>query len=146
MLTIEKYSTGQGQLRQIQGARQNNMKVAGSDLTAMDILPNKTFASDMKWDTLPPLPSDARSRDLVDTVYFYTQARYCIIDWARLREWHQQRFAIAYTAEDGPIESQIGILPCNPKPYLSLFFPRRLFYMDNLCYWCLSDTQFGKLD
>lgn len=90
------------------GAYQNVIEKPRPDVTTLDILPSSTFASDSTFNDLPKLPSDARSRDLVDTVYFYTQARYCIIDWARLREWHQDRVNIAYTASDGPIESQIG--------------------------------------
>ncbi|CAI7615022.1 unnamed protein product [Penicillium pancosmium] len=55
----------------------------------------------------PPLPSDARARELVDTVYFYTQARYCIIDWVQLREWHRNRESIAYATTSDPVDLQI---------------------------------------
>lgn len=74
----------------------------------MDMLHNRTFTSDLERDALPSLPSSNRARELVDTVYFYTQARYCIIDWAQLREWHADREALAYTSTEGPVASQTG--------------------------------------
>ncbi|KAJ5232180.1 hypothetical protein N7468_005136 [Penicillium chermesinum] len=88
----------------------NTPQMPRSDIAVLDILPEKTFDSAGKGATLPALPSDASSRDLVDAVYFYTQARYCIIDWGRLREWHRDRATIAYTTDDGPVDSQTGIL------------------------------------
>lgn len=45
---------------------------------------------------------------MIETVYFYTQARYCIVDWIRVREWHRQREQICYASQDDDIESQIG--------------------------------------
>ncbi|KAJ6171843.1 hypothetical protein N7470_000910 [Penicillium chermesinum] len=86
----------------------NTPQMPRSDIAVLDILPEKTFDSAGKGATLPALPSDASSRDLVDAVYFYTQARYCIIDWGRLREWHRDRATIAYTTDDGPVDSQTG--------------------------------------
>lgn len=69
---------------------------------------SNAFASELDRESLPALPPNSRAKELVDTVYFYTQARYCIIDWTRLREWHGDREAIAYTPTDGPITSQTG--------------------------------------
>lgn len=62
----------------------------------------------MNEETLPALPSSTRAKALVDTVYFYTQARYCIVEWTQLREWHRDREAIAYTSTKGPVASQTG--------------------------------------
>lgn len=58
---------------------------------------------------LPMLPGSERAKALLKTAYFYAQARYCIVDWNRLREWHQDRDAIAYVSVDGPVEAQKGI-------------------------------------
>lgn len=79
-----------------------------SDIIVLDMLHGRSFTSDLEGESLPALPSSSRAKALVDTVYFYTQARYCIIDWTQLREWHRDREAIAYTPTDGPVESQIG--------------------------------------
>ena len=80
----------------------------GSDITALDMLHSRSFTSNPEGKALPVLPSSSRAKALVDTVYFYTQARYCIIDWVQLREWHRDRESIAYISTDGPLQSQIG--------------------------------------
>lgn len=67
-----------------------------------------TTTSDQEGEALPALPSSDRAKELVDTVYFYTQARYCIVDWIQLREWHHARDVIAYTSTEGPVSSQTG--------------------------------------
>lgn len=72
------------------------------------MLHSRTLTSDLEGEALPALPPDDRAKDLVDTVYFYTQARYCIIDWVQLHEWHRDREVIAYTSTEGPITSQTG--------------------------------------
>jgi hypothetical protein len=79
-----------------------------SDIIVLDMLHGRSFTSDPEQKSLPALPSSNRAKALVDTVYFYTQARYCIIDWTQLREWHRDREAIAYTSTDGPLDAQIG--------------------------------------
>jgi len=79
-----------------------------ADVIVLDMLHGRSFTSDPGEESLPALPSSNRAKALVDTVYFYTQARYCIIDWTQLREWHRVRESIAYTPADGPVESQIG--------------------------------------
>ncbi|RJE26830.1 hypothetical protein PHISCL_00855 [Aspergillus sclerotialis] len=81
---------------------------SSSGITVLDMLHDRAFSSDLKREDLPVLPSSHRARDLVDTVYFYTQARYCIIDWIQLREWHRDREAIAYSSTESPVTSQIG--------------------------------------
>ena len=86
----------------------NEAQALNSDITVLDMLHSRAFTSNMDEDTLPTLPSSTRAKALVDTVYFYTQARYCIVEWTQLREWHRDREAIAYTSTDGPVESQTG--------------------------------------
>jgi hypothetical protein len=78
------------------------------DISILGVINNGALDSRLNKDTLPDLPSDDRARELVDIVYFYTQARYCIIDWAQLREWHRDREMIAYTSPEGPAEQQTG--------------------------------------
>ncbi|KAK5685702.1 hypothetical protein LTS12_029057 [Elasticomyces elasticus] len=67
----------------------------------------RAFAPEVE-EGLPMLPSSERARALLGTAYFYAQARYCIVDWNRLREWHRDRDAIAYAPVDGPVDLQIG--------------------------------------
>ncbi|OJJ07019.1 hypothetical protein ASPVEDRAFT_46398 [Aspergillus versicolor CBS 583.65] len=77
------------------------------DITVLDMLHGNASTSEIE-ESLPSLPSSASARTLVDTVYFYTQARYCIVDWTRVREWHQDRDALAYASPQAPVEAQRG--------------------------------------
>ena len=86
----------------------NEARTLNSDITVLDMLHSRAFTSNMNEETLPALPSSTRAKALVDTVYFYTQARYCIVEWTQLREWHRDREAIAYTSTEGPVASQTG--------------------------------------
>ena len=86
----------------------NEAQTLNTDITVLDMLHSRAFASNMDEETLPTLPSNTRAKALVDTVYFYTQARYCIVEWTQLREWHRDREALAYTSTDGPVASQTG--------------------------------------
>lgn len=84
---------------------------AQQDITAVDMIQSRVLDPELPGETFPDLPSGIRARELVDTVYFYTQARYCIIDWAQLREWHRNREAIAFATTEDPAELQIGSCP-----------------------------------
>lgn len=68
----------------------------------------RAFVPDLEEEALPTLPSSHKARSLLGTVYLYTQARYCIIDWTQLREWHRDRDVIAYVSTEGPVSSQTG--------------------------------------
>ncbi|KAL4916506.1 fungal-specific transcription factor domain-containing protein [Aspergillus aurantiobrunneus] len=83
-------------------------QAANFDITILDMLHGNKATSEIEEEALPPLPSSNNARALVDTVYFYTQARYCIVDWTRVREWHRNRDAIAYISSQGPVEAQRG--------------------------------------
>ena len=86
----------------------NELQTPISDATILDMVHGRAFVPDMEQGALPSLPSSDRARKLLGTVYFYTQARYCITDWAQVREWHRHRDAIAYISTEGPVSSQIG--------------------------------------
>lgn len=86
-----------------------------TDVAILDMVHGRAFVPEIE-EGLPMLPSSERARALLGTAYFYAQARYCIVDWNRLREWHRDRDAIAYAPVDGPVDSQIGML-------LTLFDP-----------------------
>lgn len=103
-------SSQQGQLPEVLGELRGQQPWK-SDITFLGMLHSRTFTSDRDSEALPALPSNDRARELVDAVYFYTQARYCIIDWIQLREWHRDREAIAYTSTEGSTESQTGNKP-----------------------------------
>lgn len=101
-------STQRGQLPGARIASPGEQQTSSSDITVLDMLHSTAFTSDLEGDALPALPSSKRARELVDMVYFYTQARYCIIDWTRLCEWHRDREAIAYTSTEDSVTSQTG--------------------------------------
>ena len=69
---------------------------------------------EMQAGTLPPLPSDEVGNLLLETVYLYTQARYCLVDWVQVRDWHQRRHEICYAKRDDSMDAQMG------KAWLSL--------------------------
>lgn len=79
-----------------------------TDLTILDMVHGRAIAPEIE-EGLPLLPGSERARALLGTAYFYAQARYCIVDWNRLREWHRDRDAIAYVPADGPVDSQKGM-------------------------------------
>lgn len=103
-----QYQIQRTQMPNILNRPSNEAQTLSSDITVLDMLPSRAFSSNMEEESLPSLPSSTRAKALVDTVYFYTQARYCIVEWTQLREWHRDREAIAYTSTDGPVESQTG--------------------------------------
>jgi hypothetical protein len=72
------------------------------------MLYNSAVPSDPDVDSLPSLPSSKTARKLVDAVFLYVQARYCIVDWAQVREWHRDRESLAYISNDAPAASQTG--------------------------------------
>ncbi|CAG8021819.1 unnamed protein product [Penicillium salamii] len=79
-----------------------------ADLTMIEMVYGRTGVPQPEVDTLPALPSSNGARKLVDAAYFYTQARYCIVDWNQLGIWHQQREDIALMSPGGPIKAQTG--------------------------------------
>lgn len=60
--------------------------------------------------TLPDLPSKDVADQLLETVYAYTQARYCIVDWVQMREWHRRRETTCYSSKKDDTDSQTGLL------------------------------------
>ncbi|KAF4970530.1 hypothetical protein FSARC_2439 [Fusarium sarcochroum] len=58
--------------------------------------------------TLPDLPSEEIASHLIEAAYLYTQARYCIVDWVQIREWHRRREQICYAGPNDDLDSQIG--------------------------------------
>lgn len=86
----------------------NESESLGSSFTILDMLHGSGAVSKTEGEALPMLPSPSRARLLVDTVYFYTQARYCIVDWTKVREWHRDREKIAYISSSGSVKSQTG--------------------------------------
>lgn len=86
----------------------NELQTPISNTAILDMVHGRAFIPDTEGETLPSLPPSDRARKLLGTVYFYTQARYCITDWTQVREWHRDRDAIAYVSTEGPVSSQIG--------------------------------------
>ncbi|KIW47681.1 hypothetical protein, variant [Exophiala oligosperma] len=72
------------------------------------MLQGGTSTSEMQATTLPELPSREVGHLLLETVYLYIQARYCIVDWVQLREWHQRRDTICYSTKDDDLDTQTG--------------------------------------
>ena len=75
------------------------------------MLQGGTTVSEMQAASLPELPSREVGTLLLETVYLYTQARYCLVDWTRLREWHRRREAICYATKEDDLDAQIGTKP-----------------------------------
>ncbi|KAJ5470470.1 hypothetical protein N7530_007827 [Penicillium desertorum] len=86
----------------------NDTRVSGPDVTILEMVYGRTFVPETETESLPVLPSSNGARKLVDAAYFYTQARYCIVDWNQISVWHQQRDQIAYVSCQGSIKSQTG--------------------------------------
>ena len=86
----------------------NDTQVSGPDVTILEMVYGRTFVPETETESPPVLPSSNGARKLVDAAYFYTQARYCIVDWNQISAWHQQRDAIAYVSPQDSIKSQTG--------------------------------------
>lgn len=83
------------------------------------------------------LPPDQVTTRLVETAYLYTQARYCVVDWVQLREWHRRREQICYAGRDGSLESQTGrLIKAMYNPPEGIKISQELFHLDRLCYRC----------
>ncbi|KIW17034.1 hypothetical protein PV08_04225 [Exophiala spinifera] len=85
-----------------------NSPESTSEITSFNMLQGGTTTSEMQASTLPELPSQKVGHLLLETVYLYIQARYCIVDWVQLREWHQRRETICYSTKEDDLDSQTG--------------------------------------
>lgn len=54
------------------------------------------------------LPSQSIADQLFQTTYYYTMARYCILDWAQVREWHKKRESICFSSPLDELDIQAG--------------------------------------
>jgi hypothetical protein len=86
----------------------NESQVSSPHITILEMVYGRTFAPEIEPDSLPMLPSANGARKLVDAAYFYTQARYCIVDWTQLSLWHQDRDKYAYSSFRDSVYSQTG--------------------------------------
>ncbi|OAA80695.1 Transcription factor [Akanthomyces lecanii RCEF 1005] len=77
-----------------------------SDTTVFNILHSRPLPFQQDSDTLPIVPSAENSKLLIQTVYMHTQARYCIVDWARVHRLNETREAVCHAAIDKDIEAQ----------------------------------------
>lgn len=51
-------------------------------------------------------PNSERADDLLQTTFNYVQARYCIVDWVQLQEWHQARDLYLASNQQSNVEAQ----------------------------------------
>lgn len=79
-----------------------------TDSTKINILQSGSLTSEVPINVLPSIPSDHAADQLLERAYSYTQARYCIVDWVKVRGWHQQRENICYSSEKDDPELQTG--------------------------------------
>ncbi|KAK3186476.1 hypothetical protein K4F52_004777 [Lecanicillium sp. MT-2017a] len=56
--------------------------------------------------SLPGVPTGAKADEYVQTVFFYTQARYCIVDWVRVHQWNQDRERVCKATKESNVEDQ----------------------------------------
>ncbi|KAL2821300.1 fungal-specific transcription factor domain-containing protein [Aspergillus cavernicola] len=91
-------------------ARPTKPESPNSDITPFNMLQAAPSSSGMEApSTLPTLPSSQVASHLVEAAYLYTQARYCVVDWAQVHEWHRKREEICFAGtHDDDVESQIG--------------------------------------
>jgi hypothetical protein len=94
------------------------------ELVETGLSPSKTQV-----DKLADLPSTEVADHLLETVFLYTQARYCIVDWVQIYEWHSRRETICYSSQGNEIDAQIGGAPTIEAPlsrithtYLGAYF------------------------
>lgn len=80
-----------------------------------NILHSRPLPFQQDSDTLPIVPSVENAEQLVQTVYMHTQARYCIVDWARVHRLNEMREAVCHAAIDKDIEAQTGIDHCHER-------------------------------
>ncbi len=68
----------------------------------------------------------------------HTQARYCIVDWARVHRLNETREAVCHAAIDKDIEAQTGMADSKASKrnwaWANIGY-RCLFPLDYLCHW-----------
>lgn len=89
-------------------ATANEQPGSAPDFTILEMVHGRAYLPETEIDALPMLPGSSGARKLVDAAYFYTQARYCIVDWTQLGLWHQQRYELAYVSPQSSVNSQTG--------------------------------------
>ncbi|KAJ3492657.1 hypothetical protein NLG97_g5238 [Lecanicillium saksenae] len=77
-----------------------------SNTTVFNILHSQPQSFHQDSDSLPDVPSAEHSEKLIQTVYLHTQARYCIVDWARVHRLNEMRETVCHVALDNDIEAQ----------------------------------------
>jgi hypothetical protein len=78
------------------------------ELNIFTLLPDGPSAVEDEIQTLPKLPSEETADLWFETVYFYIQARYCILDWVQIREWYKDREIICYAIESDSLDARKG--------------------------------------
>lgn len=86
----------------------NDQPGSAPEVSILEMVYGRAYLPETEIDTLPMLPGSSGARKLVDAAYFYTQARYCIVDWTQLGIWHQQRDELAYVSPQSSVKSQTG--------------------------------------
>ncbi|KAI1619318.1 fungal-specific transcription factor domain-containing protein [Exophiala viscosa] len=79
-----------------------------TEITSFNMLQGGPPISEMQATSLPELPSKEVGNALLETVYSYTQSRYCLVDWVRVREWHERREEICHCTKGDGVDSQTG--------------------------------------
>jgi hypothetical protein len=73
------------------------------DLTIFNIVPCGFHAAQTDTGALTKLLAPQIADRCLETAYRYTQSRYCIVDWVKLREWHRQRDEVCFVSQRGRI-------------------------------------------
>lgn len=80
-----------------------------SNTTIFNLLHSRPSTFQQNSGALPNLPSAETAEQLIQTVYMHTQARYCIVDWARVHRLNEMRALVCNVPIDKNIESQSGV-------------------------------------
>ena len=58
--------------------------------------------------SLHELPSPEVADAIFEAAFLYTQARYCVVDWATVKQWHNERVEICSRAYAGDASGKIS--------------------------------------
>ena len=74
------------------------------DLTIFNVVPYGFHAAQVDTGVLAKLPAPYIADEYLETAYQYTQARYCIVDWVKLRQWHGQRKEVCFLSQHDSVK------------------------------------------
>lgn len=84
-------------------------------ITIFNFMSLQSLALEAENIALPEFPSESVGNYLLEATYVYTQGRYCLVDWAQVRQWHQHRESICTAAGMNDVGAQTGMNPTSSE-------------------------------